>query len=557
MPSLSLLGQKTCLAGDDLFFSSILFIAIRLLQIAVLIPLTISASRDKRSEYVGCPDDDPQHGRLEQLYPIFASYVGISYPLVLLGLVLEVGICRASGRGTPTQPEKRNNVRRLCHVKLLPLSLFRILAITLGLLSLVVLRDYCKCIPDPDTIELWIEECDMIRSYRTYFRILLSTHCIEGLSVAVITVYFACKCTPNVPPLADAETKWSICCHCCMSILSLTTCCCLGGREVGDYSDIAMVLADYFHDEGTLDVVPSDIVMALLVLLRVQDERREECVNEVMKKARRYQENEEEAMEEGVDDENVYKGAREEEQSLDSDTDSIDSTVARLALAELHQTSRHKLSQSMVFQMDRTDSTGRVFFRPTARALLKASNPADKVVIAEGARFMRYARAMYSWKMDMIEKPVPSCATFGLQLLRSCFSKKNENVEGDNRFGFNDASLESFAQLEPEQLVYASFSEGIGKIPFCVVIDDAWKSVVISIRGTLSLEDAVTDISLRPESMEECGSRFGFDGRLCYAHAGILANSEWVYSELERYALTDTRGLLWRILYLTLSDTLP
>jgi hypothetical protein len=147
---------------------------------------------------------------------------------------------------------------------------------------------------------------------------------------------------------------------------------------------------------------------------------------------------------------------------------------------------------------------------------------------------------MYSWKMDMIEKPVPSCATFGLKIASSLCSRRNENVVGDNRFGFNDRSLESFANIEPEQLVYASFAEGIEKIPFCVLIDHEWKSVVISIRGTLSLEDAVTDISLRPESLEAVGTRCGFDGRLCYAHAGMLSNSEWVYSELERYVLVET-----------------
>lgn len=344
-----------------------------------------------------------------------------------------------------------------------------------------------------------------------------------------------------------------------MSILTFATCCCLGGREVGDYGDIAMVLSDFFDGEGTLDVVASDIVMALLMLLRVQDERRAECVDDVLEKAREYEEGEQQNGEEEDDDESFesakemeeegveigeeFKDARNEKASTDSDNDSIDSAMARLALSELHQTSRHKLTKSLVLQMDRTESTGSIYnFRPTARAILLPTKPLDKLAIAEGARFMRYARAMYSWRMDMIEKPVPTCAIFGLQVAASLCSRRNENVVGDNRFGFNDASLESFSNIEPEQLVYASFVEGIGKIPFCVLIDHEWKSVVISIRGTLTLEDAVTDISLRPESLEAVGTRCGFDGRLCYAHSGILADSEWIYSELERYVLVETHA---------------
>ena len=152
------------------------------------------------------------------------------------------------------------------------------------------------------------------------------------------------------------------------------------------------------------------------------------------------------------------------------------------------------------------------------------TSPDDRMAIAEGARFMRYARAMYSWKMDFIDNPVLSCGSFGLQFVQSLCIKRNEHVHGDNWFGMNEKSLQSFANLEAEQLVYASFAEGLRKIPFCVVIDNEWKSVVISIRGTLSLEDAVTDISLSPKSLEECGDRCGFDGRLCYAHRGMLNN---------------------------------
>lgn len=301
---------------------------------------------------------------------------------------------------------------------------------------------------------------------------------------------------------------------------------------MGDYSDIAMVLSDYFNNEGSLDIVPSDIVMALLMLLRVQEERRQECVDDVLMKAREYQETQRQVnnidadvkeeifhsardIEEGmiIAEEFRFKDAREEVLSSDSDNDSIDSAVARLALAELNETRRHNqfiLAESIVLQMNRTESTGKVYFRPEAREILMPTNANDRIAIAQGARFARYARAMYSWRMDLIEKPVRSCLNFGLQFVKSLYRRRNDKVVGDNLFGFNDASLESFAQIEPEQLVYASFTQGIGKIPFCVLVDHEWKSVVISIRGTLSLEDAVTDISLRPEPLEEVGSRCGF-----------------------------------------------
>jgi hypothetical protein len=531
MPALSLFGHKTCLAGDDLFLSSVFFICMRLLQLAVLIPLTLFEARVNQRDYSACPDDVVA---IDNAYPIFISYISMSYPLFVAGLTLEVGIGRAALKGTPTQPELRRNVQRLCHVKLVFQTMLRIIVITLGLLSVVILKRYCNCVPDnEELVDLLQTECDTLDTYRTYFMILVSTHIIEAVSTAVLIVYFLCKCTPNAPQLASAETKWSICCHCCMSTFALATCCCLGGRQAGDFSDIATVLADYFDDEGTLDVVPSDIIVALLMLMRVQTEQRDACVQHVLEQAKEHQQ----------EDANV--DLQDDESGNGSSEDEDDHEAIQVALAELNQTTRQRrLNESVVFRMDRSDNTGRVYFRPLARKVLSKTSPDDRMAIAEGARFMRYARAMYSWKMDVIEKPVLSCGSFGLQFLSSLRMKRHQNVCGDNWFGMNEKSLQSFANLDAEQIVYASFTEGLSKIPFCVVIDNEWKSVVISIRGTLSLEDAVTDVSLSPISLEESGDRCGFDGRLCYAHRGMLTTCEWVYNELERYGVVPLKNCI-------------
>ena len=45
-----------------------------------------------------------------------------------------------------------------------------------------------------------------------------------------------------------------------------------------------------------------------------------------------------------------------------------------------------------------------------------------------------------------------------------------------------------------------------------IVVDRAWKTVVVAIRGTLSLEDMITDVTISPRCLEELGKKFGFDG---------------------------------------------
>ena len=45
-----------------------------------------------------------------------------------------------------------------------------------------------------------------------------------------------------------------------------------------------------------------------------------------------------------------------------------------------------------------------------------------------------------------------------------------------------------------------------------IVVDRTWKTIVVAIRGTLSLEDMITDVTISPQCLEQLGEQFGFDG---------------------------------------------
>jgi sn1-specific diacylglycerol lipase len=70
--------------------------------------------------------------------------------------------------------------------------------------------------------------------------------------------------------------------------------------------------------------------------------------------------------------------------------------------------------------------------------------------------------------------------------------------------------------------------------PYCVILDHKWRSVVVAVRGTLSLEDCITDALAESVSLEDLGQRHGFDGKGEYCHAGMLASSEWIASDLAK-----------------------
>lgn len=535
MPALLVCGQHTCMGGDDMFLSSMLFVGIRLVQLAVLIPMSLFMAEQRSSqERVGCPE--PRSNLVEYVFQLSLAYLVVSYVLVFVGLAFDFGIMRSTTKGTPTQPEKRRQVQYLCECTLLPFSLLRVSAITLGLLCVSDIRSYCTCQNEEDTALIRENECFTRDTWGTYFKVLLCTHFIDAFCVACIAAFFLCKCTPKPPPLlSTSQVRWQVCCHCCIATCSLLTCCCIGGyREIGNYSDIAIVLSDYFNNGGTLDIVVSDIIVGLRMLLREQEERRLQCRDSLLRKVHSYQT---QTMERGeIADDNVQPNGQSETGGEvtrnDGDDSFMDPELARLAL---HENGIDKeRSKSLVFQRHTSGAAVSLEFRPASRAVLTTQSDEDLMAIAQGAHYMRYARAMYTYKMDFIENPLKAPCVFGLSLIRSLFSKHNYCVEGDNWFGAHEASLQEWTGLERAQLAHANFSEGIGKIPYCIVIDHDWKAVVLAIRGTEALEDVVTDLTLRPASMEASGEQCGFDGTDAYAHAGMLKSSEWIYTELEK-----------------------
>jgi len=73
-------------------------------------------------------------------------------------------------------------------------------------------------------------------------------------------------------------------------------------------------------------------------------------------------------------------------------------------------------------------------------------------------------------------------------------------VVGDNCLGLNRAGVFTLLQryTRNTELVYASFANDTHRKPFVVVLDHEKEAVVLAVRGTLSLEDCVTDVLCDP-----------------------------------------------------------
>jgi sn1-specific diacylglycerol lipase len=71
-------------------------------------------------------------------------------------------------------------------------------------------------------------------------------------------------------------------------------------------------------------------------------------------------------------------------------------------------------------------------------------------------------------------------------------------VIGDNCWRSHEAALHEFLITKNQELIYANFTNTIADRPYAIFADHAWRTIVITIRGTLSLEDLMTDANTQP-----------------------------------------------------------
>eukprot|EP00594_Rhizosolenia_setigera_P013870 CAMPEP_0178955914 /NCGR_PEP_ID=MMETSP0789-20121207/9894_1 /TAXON_ID=3005 /ORGANISM="Rhizosolenia setigera, Strain CCMP 1694" /LENGTH=555 /DNA_ID=CAMNT_0020637647 /DNA_START=1041 /DNA_END=2708 /DNA_ORIENTATION=+ len=122
-----------------------------------------------------------------------------------------------------------------------------------------------------------------------------------------------------------------------------------------------------------------------------------------------------------------------------------------------------------------------------------------------------------------------------------------QTILGDNIFEYHKNAF--FQHINDGQgdllksqhdLVYANFSQkDIYDTPYAITLDHEWKTCVLSIRGTLSLEDCLTNVIVDAASLEELGNEYGFDGRGEFCHSGMVTKAKWLMKDLETHGTLE------------------
>ena len=533
MPSLVLCGRPTFVAGDDLRTPTLIALLLRVIQVVVLLPIYVytyrSSSIDVDSDEEDCPVK--RSNLISKGREIIIAYVALSTALAYLGIFLELAIHKTARRGTPTQPELRNRTLiPLCHVKLIPMAALRVVNLVLGFLTVFIIRQYCHC-----DGQLNLSRCPQYNKWYSWLKTLVSTNVAEACFLALIAIYFGCKFKPKFRNSVGVGNNSSmrICCKCCCTITTLLSCCLYGRPGAGDdLAEIAIVLSHYLEGGKTVDVTISDIWVGLRMLGRVQKKRHEECRSQVVNRASIFcrrpnalahpQQQHIQQMDVVMDKEKKNDGDGDKNDTFELDPELAKSVLQHQAerlddqedVFETPTTAAVSVStnrrRSLVLQASRRQD-GELRYTPTERRNLSRKNAQDKFAIAQGARFIRFANGVY-----LFRKP---------GRLEKCIGETEQDIY--------QKTLTAVG-LSDVEIVYHQCQEEGALIPYCIAIDHAWKCIVVAIRGTVSMDDIIADLQLKPSTIEAWGERCNFDSRGCYVHSGMLTNTSWIYEDIER-----------------------
>ena len=280
-----------------------------------------------------------------------------------------------------------------------------------------------------------------------------------------------------------------------------------GGNITEDLETVARVLTMFFHHEGFLDVVPSDVV-AGIVLVRLQQRALKKSYSS-----------------------SFNTGSQA---SSGSDLGSRRNPLASRSISMTPSISGELADEeNLLSSSPRSGVSGSEREDPSLIRELRNTLSSDVDIVENFSHYAPYFLAVYTTYLLMYMKPCTGCCLMGYECIAtsegcccSCLGQKEFTVEGDNCCSTHHAAMMAVVRKNQAHLIYTSL-ENRSFPPFAIFCDVSKLSVVISVRGTMSLEDCVRDIDIQPVEMVAAGEKYGFDGEVGMLTEGCLMQ-QWL-----------------------------
>mmetsp|Transcript_20169 Transcript_20169/g.46254 ORF Transcript_20169/g.46254 Transcript_20169/m.46254 type:complete len:995 (-) Transcript_20169:24-3008(-) len=530
MPAFKILGNLNTspLAGDDFQLICIILGFYRTIQLVCLVPLIVNDivrlynGSDLYVEVDGetygpwCPQYD-EFNKLHGSFIVISEDQFEKYSLsrnsfsrlfiISAGVFMAIDIgwilClwNFASIGTPTNPGPRNVfLRRMIFLRWTFINLFPIVLLVLGCLKVYQLRrDNYGCGED----EVLVSSPPDSSVQYGLFCALLVTYALEIFiwpAVFVSHVVYVLRRNKftqrNRYATREKGKRLEMCLGVvfkCVSVLFPNQ----GGKELkndGEMRDFASNLMEFANNDTQLGLTLSDMYVGGKLLARVQAERRVKAIQELQQTSNLS---------------NEGKSLTESEGDGASDNGGN-------RRAQLMNEGKQRRRQS-ILTLQTEDGQNYVVM---AKQLLQSQNREDAEILSLASHYAIYAQYVYFHMYAVLEEYLPD---------------KAQSFIRDFTLGerLDEYSLAMF-DMPYAHLYCASFENGITQTPYSILVDEMQRSIVITIRGTNSLEDWVIDLQYVPLPLEQIGASCGFDGTNHHCHKGVLTRAKWLYNDIRK-----------------------
>ncbi|XP_027467188.1 diacylglycerol lipase-beta isoform X2 [Zalophus californianus] len=124
--------------------------------------------------------------------------------------------------------------------------------------------------------------------------------------------------------------------------------------------------------------------------------------------------------------------------------------------------------------------------------------------LANCHHYMQFAAAAYGWPLYIYQNPFTGLCKIGGDCCRSRTTEYD--LVGGDQLHCHFGSILHTTGLQYRDFIHISFHDKVYELPFLVALDHRKESVVVAVRGTMSLQDILTDLSAENETLNlECG----------------------------------------------------
>ncbi|CAG9814969.1 unnamed protein product [Phaedon cochleariae] len=202
-----------------------------------------------------------------------------------------------------------------------------------------------------------------------------------------------------------------------------------------------------------------------------------------------------------------------------------------------------KIEQKAIVEQRKNDTyefLSGVPITPKTNFLALHEDGSDLELFQGVIHYANFAVRAYGWPIYMVTNSMGLChLCAGLRCCccipcrKSGESPQPEIVE-DNCCRCNFVTLQKLVDHGDIEIIYATYHVDVGQTPFFVAIDYDRKKVVISIRGTLSMKDILTDLNAEGETLPLSPPRDDWLG-----HKGMVQAAQYILEKLDEEQLIE------------------